>query len=137
MRYLLVLLAMGCTKETPAPERVSTPVVVAVQAWDSVDPAFNGCEGSCGTRGEDPKARVQPGAAVGEQAYCPVSGVVFTVKDLSPKADLAGKPIFFCCDSCAAHFTANRATVLAARLNGGSNQRLEPRKHVPVGEDLR
>jgi hypothetical protein len=117
---LLVLLALtACTKEA-APAPVAAPpapsaVAVKLAAWDPVDVAFQGCAGGCGTRGEDPTAHLQPGAAIGELAYCPVSGVVFTVKENSPKADVNGKPVFFCCDSCAAHFTANRAAVLTAR----------------------
>lgn len=117
MRLALVLFALaGCTKEQPAPA-AAVPIAVRLAAWDPVDAAFKGCEGGCGSRGEDPKAHLQPGASVGDLAYCPVSGVVFTVKAQSPRADVEGKPVFFCCDSCAAHFASNRTAVLAARAS--------------------
>jgi YHS domain-containing protein len=58
---------------------------------------------------------VQPGAEQGQQAYCPVSGVVFQVKDSSPHREVDGRPVYFCCESCANYFTANRERVIAAR----------------------
>ena len=57
----------------------------------------------------------QPGASRGDRAYCLVSGVVFTVKEKSPSAEIGGRTVFFCCASCAQWFAANRERVLAAR----------------------
>ena len=58
---------------------------------------------------------VQPGAKLDERTYCPVSGVVFQVKGSSSHRDIDGKPLYFCCEACAAYFSANREHVLAAR----------------------
>ena len=57
----------------------------------------------------------QPGAKSDDSAYCPVSGVVFQVKESSPRREVAGKPIYFCCEACAKYFSENRERVLAAR----------------------
>ncbi len=85
-------------------------------AWEPVDPAFSGCsEGVCGRRGRNPSAEVQPGAKPGQTVYCPVSGAIFEVKESSPRADLNGKPLYFCCEACARHFAENRDRVLALR----------------------
>ena len=46
---------------------------------------------------------------------CPVSGVAMMVKEDSPHRDLAGKPAYFCCSSCASYFDTNRDHVLALR----------------------
>lgn len=58
---------------------------------------------------------IQPGAQLGERTYCPVSGVVFTVKDTSPKVMVDDKPIYFCCAGCAAYFEANKDRIVALR----------------------
>jgi len=47
--------------------------------------------------------------------YCPVSGVVFRVKDSSPHREVGGKTVYFCCESCAAYFSDHAAQVTAAR----------------------
>ena len=57
----------------------------------------------------------QPGATVGKQAYCLVSGVIFTVTAVSPTRQAAGHTFFFCCAGCAGYFAANADRVLAAR----------------------
>lgn len=85
-------------------------------AWEPVDPAFSGCsEGVCGRRGRNPQAVVQPGAKPGQTVYCPVSGAVFEVKESSPRADLNGEPLYFCCEGCARYFAQNRDRVLGLR----------------------
>jgi hypothetical protein len=63
----------------------------------------------------------QPGAAVGDRVYCPVSGAVFTVTADSQRREHGGKPLWFCCPGCATHFDAHTARVASARgLGEGS-----------------
>lgn len=57
----------------------------------------------------------QPGAVPGDRAYCPVSGVVFQVTAASPRRTLAGRDVFFCCEKCAAYFSAHADQVRVAR----------------------
>jgi YHS domain-containing protein len=57
----------------------------------------------------------QPGAAVDQKTYCPVSGVAFSVKELSVKRELDGKTIYFCCNGCAEYFDAHREHVIKKR----------------------
>jgi YHS domain-containing protein len=57
----------------------------------------------------------QPGAHAGQQAYCPVSGVVFEVKAGSARREVNGKPVYFCCEGCANYFNEHREAVIAAR----------------------
>ena len=57
----------------------------------------------------------QPGAAAGDRTYCPVSGVVFEVTAASPRREVAGRPLYFCCEKCAAYFSAHAGQVSAAR----------------------
>jgi YHS domain-containing protein len=47
-----------------------------------------------------------------------VSGVAFTLKDSSPQREVAGKKLYFCCESCADYFTRNRERVVAQRHLG-------------------
>ena len=51
---------------------------------------------------------LQPGAHEGQQAYCPVSGVVFQVKAASARREVNGKAVFFCCEGCASYFDEHR-----------------------------
>ena len=119
VRPLLVffLLVAACheSKSVVAEPKAATRVVALLAPSESVDPLFKGCEGACGTRGEDPNAKLQPGAKIGDLAYCAVSGVVFRVTEKSPKTDVDGKPVYFCCDGCAQHFAGHRKEVLTAR----------------------
>jgi YHS domain-containing protein len=57
----------------------------------------------------------QPGAEPGQLTYCPVSGVVFKVQAASARREVAGKPLYFCCETCAVYFSEHRARVLALR----------------------
>jgi hypothetical protein len=85
--------------------------------WEPVSAAFLGCQSACGM-GHGQKrddARIQPGAATGDYTYCPVSGALFRISDKSPRLDVDGHPLFFCCDACASYFTAHEAEVLARR----------------------
>lgn len=66
--------------------------------------------------GRSAGVREQPGADAGEQVYCPVSGVAFTVKDDTAVRAVGGRPVFFCCEACAAHFSANEERI--SRLRG-------------------
>jgi YHS domain-containing protein len=81
-----------------------------------VDASFNGCSnGWCGSRRPNARASSQPGAAPGDEVYCPVSGVILRIKDSTPKADLSGKPVYVCRDGCLRYFQAHRERVLALR----------------------
>lgn len=65
--------------------------------------------------GGSPDLVTQPGATSGQRVLCPVSGVALTVKEDTPHRDVAGKPVYFCCASCASYFDMNREHVLALR----------------------
>jgi hypothetical protein len=58
---------------------------------------------------------VQPGAKDGDRTYCPMSGVVFQVKKSSSHREVDGKPIYFCCETCADYFMKHRDRIAAAR----------------------
>ena len=98
-----------------APARATSGLV---DPWAPVEEAFSGCDKSCGSRAEGPEAGVtaQHGdAKVGERVFCPVSGVVITVAESSAHRDVGGHRYYFCCESCAAYFSANVAKVMQAR----------------------
>ena len=87
-----------------------------LKPWQPVDASFNGCsEGFCGTRGQNSKALVQPGAKLGDYTYCLVSGAVFQVKESHFHAEVGGKTVYFCCEGCSRYFAANRDRVLTMR----------------------
>jgi hypothetical protein len=110
-----ILAGTSCEPTPAAPPPASA--TVAVRAWEAVDPAFAGCQGSCGAHVEGPSDEIatQPGARVGALAFCPVSGAVFTVSEAHAHADVEGGRLWFCCAACAAYFEAHRDVVLAAR----------------------
>jgi YHS domain-containing protein len=106
------------------PQESAQTATQPLPAWEPVDAKFAGCARSCsaGPGVSRADARVQPGAAVGDLAYCPVSGVVFRVSGASSRRDVNGTSLYFCCESCASHFSAHRDEVLAQRglsLPGG------------------
>jgi YHS domain-containing protein len=117
---VLAALIASCedTLPGPAPAAQTAAAVASVAPWEPVDEAFAGCAGACGALGENAEARVQPGVAAGELTYCPVSGAVFTITAASPTVDVRGQAYHFCCDACAAYFTASPDRVLAARRLG-------------------
>jgi hypothetical protein len=107
MRFLAFALLLACTGD---------PEPAAIAAWDPVDETFAGCAGSCGARVEHaPRAVMQPGASVGDETYCPVSGAFFRVEVSHPHRDADGRRFYFCCDGCASYFDAHTHEVLAAR----------------------
>lgn len=57
----------------------------------------------------------QPDAKEGQRTYCPVSGVVFEIKGSSPRRDLDGRPLYFCCESCAGYFSTHRERIAQLR----------------------
>ncbi len=59
--------------------------------------------------------KAQPGLEAGQEAYCPVSGVVFKVGARSGRRAVNGKALYFCCESCAGYFTGHQAAVIARR----------------------
>lgn len=103
----------ACGKSKKA--KAETAAAAILQPWEPADDAFKGCAGACGTRGENAKAIVQPGASTGDLAYCPVSGAVFAVNTATPKAEVGGKPLYFCCAGCALYFSTNQSAILAKR----------------------
>lgn len=68
-------------------------------------------------------AVVQPGAAVGDRTYCPVSGVVFSVKADSAARKVGERTLWFCCEACASYFALHEHEVLAARTATGAGDR--------------
>jgi YHS domain-containing protein len=61
---------------------------------------------------------------MGHLAYCPVSGVTFEVKGSSPKIELDGQTIYFCCSGCEAYFTEHKERVVRLRgLSAATSQR--------------
>lgn len=52
---------------------------------------------------------------MGQKTYCPISGVVFEVKETSVGLDLNGRPLVFCCGACAKYFAENTEKVARAR----------------------
>ena len=101
----------------PKPKGPDADVKAArLKPWQPVDASFNGCsEGFCGTRGQNPRAVIQPGAKVGDYTYCLVSGAEFQIKESHFHAELDGKTVYFCCEGCSRFFSANREKVLASR----------------------
>lgn len=67
------------------------------------------------TVGRSADAVAQPGAAIGQQVYCPVSGVLFEVTESSAKIDTPRGPIYACCQGCAGYLASERDRVLALR----------------------
>jgi YHS domain-containing protein len=52
---------------------------------------------------------------VEERTYCPVSGVVFQVKEGSAHREVGGRQVYFCCERCAMYFDEHAEHVSAAR----------------------
>jgi len=44
-----------------------------------------------------------------------VSGVIFLVKEGSAHREVGGKPVYFCCETCASYFTEHAAHVTSVR----------------------
>jgi YHS domain-containing protein len=57
----------------------------------------------------------QPGATLGQRAYCPVSGVIFSVTATTANRTHDQHPLYFCCEACAKRFDENPTKILAAR----------------------
>ena len=110
------LAALGCK---PAAEAAAIPAAVVAQPPTATsvgpEPGFEGCERACGThRNYNAKDVIkQPGANPGELARCPVSDAVFDVKRESPYILVNGKPVYACCDSCAAQLKKDTPRFLA------------------------
>ena len=121
---MLVAIASSCKEGAREDQRATsqgTPSKTGpLEPTDPVDPAFQGCSKSCGSRSakDRSEAKKQGGEVAvtpGEATYCPVSGAVFRVTSQTPKREARGKTLYFCCDSCAAFFTSHEADVLAKR----------------------
>lgn len=61
---------------------------------------------------------MQPGAKPGDQTYCPISGVVFTITDATPRVEVEGNTLYTCCDGCARYFAEHREDVVKRRKLG-------------------
>lgn len=113
--------ATPLSPDAGAPSGAVAPVAALaptkLEPWEPANEAFRGCEGGCGMRvaKETPGIVPQPGAQPGQHVHCPVSGVVFEVKESSVRRELGGRTIYLCCESCAQYFDANRASILARR----------------------
>jgi YHS domain-containing protein len=109
----LAVAACGCAKSSDDGARVGAEPAL----WEPIDADFKSCEGGCGTRatGTSAGVKAQPGVAPGDRTYCPVSGVVFQVTEASARREVGGRPVFFCCEKCAAYFSAHAGQVIAAR----------------------
>jgi hypothetical protein len=103
-----------------APSSRAAEPVVRLAADEPVDARFSACALSCsaGLFSDKRKAVPQPGARVGDVAFCVVSGAVFDVTGASPRRELAARTLFFCCEACAGYFSQHRQDVLAARCLG-------------------
>jgi len=89
---------------------------VRLAPWEPVDASFKGCSnGWCGSRRPNARVSPQPGAAPGQDVYCPVSGVVLKIKASTLTVPMDGKPVYVCCEGCQRHFQAHRDRVLALR----------------------
>jgi len=81
------------------------------------DPGMAGvCKMSCATHAPYDEADVvaQPGAVAGRLTRCPVSGVVFTVRDDATRVTYAGHVWYLCCDGCAKKFRKDPARFTGA-----------------------
>jgi hypothetical protein len=110
-RSIAFVLLTACTSAPPS----SAPA-----AWEPIDTAFAGCQGSCGAHADHAQDGVveQP-AAMGDRTYCPVSGAVFTIDGERPHASVGGHTIYFCCAACASYFEAHQSEIVTARHLGG------------------
>jgi YHS domain-containing protein len=108
--------ALGCSKDEPSSKDAGT-TASGLAPTDPVDPAFEGCRGSCGSRSAKDRreARTQPGAGPGDAVFCPVSGAVFRISDTTQKRESHGKTLYFCCQACAVWFSEHEADVLTKR----------------------
>ncbi len=89
---------------------------VRLAPWEPVDASFKGCSnGFCGSRRPGAHVSSQPGATPGQEIYCPVSGVVLRINELTPRSDVKGKTFYVCCEACLRYFQANRDRVLGLR----------------------
>jgi len=85
----------------PPPASADAPVAAASSLYDKAMTA--GCQKACAHQGEVPEGDIvaQPGAGVGDLVRCPVSGVVFEIKEAQPSVEVNGETHYTCCASCA------------------------------------
>ena len=106
-------VATAPATETPAAV-LATP---SLGPNEPVDARFSGCAMSCGAgpKVDRNAAHIQPGAEVGDLAFCVVSGAVFNVTGASPRRVVGGKTIYFCCEACARYFSEHSEEILQRR----------------------
>lgn len=127
---LLIALWASCEQSSPTAKEASCPhcnhaaataptgqSAKQIPPWESYNVAFEGCVGGCGMRMNGPTEGVvaQPAAIPGQYTYCLVSGVAFEIKSTTVQRQVGDKTFYFCCESCAAYFQANQASIMAAR----------------------
>ena len=72
-----------------------------------------GCQGACAVSSfAEADVSHQPGAKAGEITQCPVSGVVFTVRENNPGYEHEGTDFYTCCGACAGILAGNPARFL-------------------------
>jgi hypothetical protein len=108
---------LGACEASPSHAGTNSSRSSMLAPWQPVDEAFRGCEGGCGLRVASSAEGVglQPGVQVGERTYCPVSGVILPVEEASAHRVDGGARLWFCCETCALYFDANRDRVVAFR----------------------
>ena len=75
------------------------------------------CEHACAAKNADSKKIVsQANAKTGDYTKCPVSGVIFLVKEDNSKVSYGSKAAFTCCETCAQIFN-NSPEEYAANIN--------------------
>lgn len=122
----IVVVAAACEGKSDVVAADPAPVVSQTQApastmklqpWETFSDRFVGCAGGCGQRMTGPTEGVvvQPGAMIGQRAYCPVSGVAFEIKPVTSRRSVGDRTFYFCCESCAEYFMQNQGAILAAR----------------------
>jgi copper chaperone CopZ len=87
-----------------------------LSSWEPVSASFKDCSnGFCGLRRPNAEVHAQPGASIGDEVYCPVSGVVLKITAATPKEESGGGATYVCCEGCLRYLRANQARVRALR----------------------
>lgn len=119
---LVALASAACSKAEPPKTNpaASATTAEALAPSEPVDPAFDGCGHSCGSRSAKDRreARPQPGVGPGDATYCPVSGAVFRIGEATQRRESRSGTLYFCCQACASFFAEHEALVLAKRNLG-------------------
>jgi copper chaperone CopZ len=89
--------------------------------WEPVSASFKDCSnGFCGSRRPNAQVHPQPGASIGDEVYCPVSGVVLKITAATPKEESGGSATYVCCEGCLRYLRAHPSRVRALRGAGAA-----------------